>query len=126
MRDKMLQQAVERDASERSPAFAVESVDVVAEPARPACEEGLDHPREMIVAARGTEAGARHPLLARVRERHHRIARRTKSANTSAEPSLDLGGRAVVGKGEACLRLLESRKLGPEHVEAFLDQPLGL
>src|SRR6266516_6864505 len=100
MRDKMFQQAVERDASERPPAFVVESVDVVTEPARPACKEGLDHPREMIVAALRSEAGARHPLLAWVRKRHHRIARRAKSADAAAQPGLDLAGRAVVGKGE--------------------------
>ena len=56
MRDKMFQQAVERDASERPPAFVVESVGVVTEPARPARKEGLDHPQEMIVAALGTGA----------------------------------------------------------------------
>ena len=122
----MFQQAVERDASKRPPAFVVESVGVVTEPARPARKEGLDHPQEMIVAALGTEAGARHPLLAGARKRHHRIARRAKSTNAAAQPSLDLGGRAVVGKGEACLRLLESRELGAKHVETCLDQTLGL
>src|SRR6187399_1135449 len=126
MRDKMFQHAIEGGASERPPPFVVEPVDVVTEPAGFASKEGLDRPGEMIVTAPGAEAGARHPLLAGVRERHHWIARRAKSANAAAQPRLELGSRAVVGKGEACLRLLESRELGAEHVETGLDQPLGL
>src|SRR6266516_1580102 len=106
MRYKVFQHAVEGDASERPPAFVVESMDVVTEPAGFARKKGLDRSGEMIVTAPGAEAGAGDPLLAAAGKRHHRIARRAKSTNAAAQPSLDLGGRAVVGKGEAVLRLL--------------------
>src|SRR6266508_4913763 len=80
----------------------------------------------MIVAAPGAEAGARHPLLAGLRERDHGIATSPEGANALAQPGLDLGGRAVVGKRKARLGRLETCKHGTKDVEARLDQPLSL
>src|SRR6266536_2857172 len=125
-RDEVFEQAVERIAPERPPAFVVESMDVVTEPAGSACEKGADRPGKMVVTALGAEADARHALLAGLRKRHHRIATRSEGANATSQPGLDLGARAIVGKSKACLRRLEPRELGAKHVEACLDQPLGL
>src|SRR6266511_1431293 len=122
----MSQQAVERIAPDRSPAFVVEPMEVVTEPAGLACEKGLDRPGKVIVTALGAEGGARHPLLAGLRKRHHGLAARSEGANATAQPGLDLGTRLVVRKRKACLRRLEPCELGTKHVEAGLDQPLGL
>src|SRR5438093_6825095 len=80
----------------------------------------------MIVTARWAEARARHPLLAGLGEVHHGIATCPEGANALAQPGLELGGRAVVGKREARLRRLEPCELGTKHFEAGFDQPLGL
>src|SRR6266511_1202738 len=80
----------------------------------------------MIVAAPGAEAGARHPLLAELREWHHGIATGPEGANALAQPALELGSRAVVRKRKGRLRRLEPCELGTKHIEARLDQPLGL
>src|SRR6266508_5200304 len=122
----MFQQAVERIALQWPPAFVVKPMQVVTEPAGSACEKGLDRPGKMIVTAPGAEAGARHPLLAGLRERHHGIATRSEGAYATGQPGLDLGGRAVVRTRKACLRRVEPCELGTTHVEACLDQPLGL
>src|SRR6266571_634216 len=80
----------------------------------------------MIISAAGTEGGARDFVLAGPRKRHHRIASRAEGAHASSQPGLELGGRAVVGERKACLRRLEPVELRAEHVEAGLDQALGL
>src|SRR6266511_3507893 len=103
----MSQQAVERIAPDRSPAFVVKPMEVVTEPAGLACEKGLNRPGKMIVASLGAEGRARHPLLAGLGKRHHGIATLSEGANATAQPGLDLGTRLVVRKREACLRCLE-------------------